>query len=487
MALHLYDTATRSLRAFEPLEPGKVSIYLCGATVQSPPHIGHIRSGLNFDILQRWLAYRGSEVTFVRNVTDIDDKILAKSAEAGLPWWAWAAVNEQAFTTAYDTLGCLRPTYEPRATGHVTEMVELMQRLIDAGHAYAADGDVYFDVRAYPAYGELSGQRIDAMLPAGDTEGEVRKHDPRDFALWKRAKPGEPDTASWPTPWGRGRPGWHLECSAMATRYLGSTFDIHGGGLDLVFPHHENEIAQSRAAGDGFARYWLHNAWVTMSGEKMSKSLGNSLVVSEMVRTWRPVELRYYLGAAHYRSNIEYSPAALAEAASAYRRIERFVSNAQDRLAGFRHLQPEVGQPATGELPQRFIEAMDDDLGVPAALAVIHAAVRDGNARLIAADSESAVQELVGPVLAMTEVLGISPLAWAESEPASLFDKAISHSARQHLIIDALVRVALDQRTAARARKDYAASDTIRDELAAAGVAVEDTADGPRWTLKEAH
>jgi cysteinyl-tRNA synthetase len=271
VSLHLHDTATRSLRRFEPLEPGKASLYVCGATVQGAPHIGHVRSSVNFDILVRWLEHSGHEVSYVRNVTDIDDKILVKAAEAGAEWWAWAAIYERAFSVAYDLLGCRRPSYEPRATGHVTEMVELMQRLIDSGHAYAVDGDVYFDVRTWPSYGELSGQRLDAMQPAGDSEGDSRKRDPRDFALWKRHKDGEPPTASWPTPWGRGRPGWHLECSAMATKYLGARFDIHGGGLDLIFPHHENEQAQSRAAGDAFANYWMHNAWVTMSGEKMSK------------------------------------------------------------------------------------------------------------------------------------------------------------------------------------------------------------------------
>ncbi|MDP9168889.1 MAG: cysteine--tRNA ligase, partial [Actinomycetota bacterium] len=325
MTLHIYDTATRSQREFLPLEPGKASIYLCGATVQAPPHIGHVRSAVNFDILRRWLAHSGYAVTFIRNVTDIDDKILSKSAEAGEPWWAWAALQERNFSAAYEVLGCLPPTYEPRATGHVTEMVELMQRLIESGHAYAIDGDVYFDVRSFASYGSLSGQRLEAMHPAGDTEGELRKRDPRDFALWKRHKDGEPLTASWPTPWGRGRPGWHLECSAMATKYLGPAFDIHGGGLDLVFPHHENEIAQSVAAGDGFARYWMHNAWLTTGGEKMSKSLGNSLFVTEVTKQWRPVEVRYYLGAAHYRSNVEFSPEALDESAAAYRRIENFV------------------------------------------------------------------------------------------------------------------------------------------------------------------
>ena len=325
MTLRLHDTATRAVRDFVPVTPGKASLYLCGATVQAPPHIGHIRSGVSFDICVRWLRVSGYEVTFCRNVTDIDDKILRVAAQDGTAWWAVAERNQRAFTRAYDVLGCLPPDVEPRATGHVPEMIELMDRLTGTGHAYAAGGDVYFDVSSYPEYGALSGQRPDQMRAADDTEGAGGKRDPRDFALWKGHKPGEP---SWPTPWGPGRPGWHLECSAMATKYLGATFDIHGGGLDLVFPHHENELAQSRAAGDGFARYWLHNGLVRLGGEKMSKSLGNSLLVDAMVTRVRPAELRYYLGQAHYRSDIEYSEQALAEAAAAYRRIEGFLVRA---------------------------------------------------------------------------------------------------------------------------------------------------------------
>jgi cysteinyl-tRNA synthetase len=461
VTLHLYDTATRSLRPFEPLEPGKASIYLCGATVQAPPHIGHIRSGVNFDILTRWLSLSGYDVTFLRNVTDIDDKILRKSAEAGRPWWAWATQNEAAFTWAYDTLGCLRPTYEPRATGHITEMIDLMQRLIDTGHAYPSDGDVYYDVRSFPAYGSLSRQNLDAMHPAGDTEGEHRKRDPRDFALWKSSKPGEP---TWPTPWGPGRPGWHLECSAMATRYLGAQFDIHGGGLDLVFPHHENEIAQSVGAGDGFARYWMHNAWLTIGGEKMSKSLGNSLLVTEIVKRWRPVEVRYYLGAAHYRSNMEFSADALDEAAAAYHRIENFYERAVEFVG-------EV--PASGAMCAEFAEAMDDDLGVPLALAAVHNVVREGNSAL-AEGNQVAVSGALASVLAMTDVLGINPQRWHQATSSDLTP-----------VVDALVQVALEQRTAARARKDFAAADAIRDQLAEAGVIVEDTPSGPRWTLKD--
>jgi cysteinyl-tRNA synthetase len=469
VALQLFDSATRSLRPFVPLEPATASIYLCGATVQAPPHIGHIRSGVNFDILRRWLEHTGYDVTFVRNVTDIDDKILAKSAAAGRPWWAWAAINETAFRVAYETLGCLSPTYEPRATGHVPEMIELMQRLIDGGHAYAADGDVYFSVASFANYGALSRQRFDQMHPAGDTEGEERKRDPRDFALWKGHKAGEPLTASWETPWGRGRPGWHLECSAMATKYLGPTFDIHGGGLDLVFPHHENEIAQSNAAGDEFARYWMHNAWLTIGGEKMSKSLGNSLLVTEVVKRWRPVEVRYYLGAAHYRSNVEFSEGALDEAAATYQRIERFIAQAARRLEAVGG-----GELTTTQVPAEFSAAMDDDLAVPRALAVLHEAVRYGNIELPAATTATDVINLAGPVLAMTEVLGLDPRTWASATTGSDLMPTIGN----------LVELALEQRTAARARKDFAASDAIRDQLAAAGIVVEDSPDGPQWTLK---
>jgi cysteinyl-tRNA synthetase len=463
VTLRFYDSETRTVREFIPLEPGKASIYLCGATVQAAPHIGHLRSGLNFDILRRWLTYRGYQVTFVRNVTDIDDKIIAKSAEAGRPWWAHAAMYEAAFREGYEILGCLPPTIEPRATGHVTEMITLMERLIERGHAYAADGDVYFDVKSWPSYGELSGQKIDAMQPAGDSAGDARKRDPRDFALWKSAKPGEP---AWPTPWGDGRPGWHLECSAMAGKYLGPAFDIHGGGLDLIFPHHENEIAQSKAAGDEFARYWMHNGWVTLAGEKMSKSLGNTVLVSEMAKQWRPVELRYYLGAAHYRSAIEYSPEALNEAAVAYGRIERFVLHAIESLGS---TDPDVQT----RLPDEFTAAMDNDLSVPAALAVLHASLRAGNNALESGDKEETFARL-SEVLSMTEVLGLNPLRWRDEN---------GESEQLTETVDHLVRLALQQRQAARQRKDYAAGDAIRDSLAAAGVLVEDTPAGPRWKL----
>ncbi|MEU4579458.1 cysteine--tRNA ligase [Nonomuraea sp. ATR24] len=461
MSLHLYDTATRAIREFVPVEAGRASIYLCGATVQAPPHIGHIRSGVNFDVLRRWMTRSGYDVTFCRNVTDIDDKIIRVAAAEGVPWFVIAERNQRAFTWAYDTLGCLPPTVEPRATGHVPEMIVLMERLIERGHAYASGGDVYFNVRSYEEdYGKLSNQRLENMRPAADTEDESCKGDLRDFALWKGEKPGEP---TWPTPWGPGRPGWHLECSAMATKYLGPTFDIHGGGIDLIFPHHENEIAQSQAAGDGFARYWMHNGMLKIGAEKMSKSLGNSLLIPDMVQKVRPVELRYYLAAPHYRSSIEYSEEALREAAAAYQRIEGFVTRAAEVIHDV---------DADAPLPQAFADALDDDLGTPQALAVVHEVVREGNVALAKGDKE-AVARLLAETQNMLDVLGLDPRSpqW--------------RSAGSDLkpVVDALVAVALEQRKAARARKDYPAADAIRDQLAAAGITVEDTPHGPRWEL----
>ena len=464
MALRFYDTATRSVRDFVPIHQGRVGIYLCGATVQAPPHVGHIRSGIAFDVVRRWLEAKGMDVTFVRNVTDIDDKIIQRGIDEAVPYWDVAMRNERAFARAYDVLGCLPPTYEPRATGHVPEMVALMQRLIDLGHGYAADGDVYFDVRSFPEYGALSGQRLDEMLPATDSDASV-KRDPRDFAMWKGAKPGEP---SWDTPWGPGRPGWHVECSAMAEKYLGDSFDIHGGGLDLIFPHHENEIAQSKAAGGGFAQYWLHNAWVTTAGEKMSKSLGNSLLVDEVVQRIRPVELRYYLAGAHYRSMLEYSDENVVEAGQGYRRIEGFLARARDASGR----DPIVRADAR---PVEFDNAMDDDIAVPQALAVIHEQVRAGNAALAADDAEAAGAAF-DAVLAMVDVLGLNP--WSEPWASSA-----GGGDRHTEVIDALVQVVLDQRQEARARKDYAAADAIRDGLDRIGIRVEDTAHGVRWSL----
>ncbi|HEY6684213.1 MAG TPA: cysteine--tRNA ligase [Propionibacteriaceae bacterium] len=464
-AFRLYDTATQSVRLFEPVVPGRVSIYHCGLTVQSGPHLGHIRKEVVFDVLRRWLTWCGYEVTVIANITDIDDKILIKSAEAGTPWFALAYRFERELHDAYAALGCLPPTYEPRATGHIPEMIEMIKVLIERGHAYPApdsSGDVYFDVKSWPAYGSLSHQNIDDMEAAGDSDPRGKK-DPRDFALWKGHKDTEPETASWVTPWGRGRPGWHLECSAMAGKYLGDEFDIHGGGLDLRFPHHENELAQSRAAGQRFARYWMHNALVTTAGEKMSKSLDNSALVSEVIKRFPARAVRLYLLQPHYRSPIEYSDAAIAESVVALERIDNFVRRAGDV----------VGVIAE-QVPQAFAAAMDDDLGTPAAVAVLHNAVREGNQALEAGETDLVAIRLA-EVMGMLAILGLDAGsgAWKRSVDQQLT-----------AVVDGLVTELLKHREAARERKDFAAADAIRDSLAALGVEVLDTPQGPRWRVR---
>jgi cysteinyl-tRNA synthetase len=454
-SLNLYDTKSRSISAFKPIKKGEVGIYLCGATVQAPPHIGHIRSGVNFDILRRWLIASGYKVNFIRNVTDIDDKILHKAVHEEIPWWEVAQKYERAFTDAYNWLNVLPPTYEPRATGHITQMIELIDKLIENGSAYApGNGDVYLEVRKVKNYLELSNQKLDDLLVSDDADLNYKK-DPRDFALWKAAKKGEP---SWPTPWGDGRPGWHIECSAMAHAYLGESFDIHGGGLDLIFPHHENEIAQSASAGFGFANTWMHNAWVTTSGEKMSKSLGNSLQVVEILKKVRGIELRWYLGSAHYRSMLEFSFEALNESATAFKRIEAFLIRAEAILGK----APEV------LIADEFAKAMNDDLAVPQALAFIAESMRVGNS---AAEDKKVIAKAAGEIRGALSILGCDPK-----------DDAFKSRDSNNAAIDGLIKLALEQRQAARERKDFAAADQIRDQIASLGITVEDTSNGPRWS-----
>jgi cysteinyl-tRNA synthetase len=454
------------------MTPGQVGIYLCGLTVQSVPHIGHLRSAVNYDVMRRWLLHLGLDVTFVRNITDVDDKILVKSQETGRPFWAIAYANKLVLDADYRILNVLPPTYEPLATGHITEMHTLIAELIERGHAYESaegTGDVYFDVPSFAEYGALSGQKPEDMRSAGETPERGKRH-PADFALWKGVKADEPGDASWSSPWGRGRPGWHIECSAMARRYLGAEFDIHGGGLDLTFPHHENEIAQSRSAGLSFARYWVHHALLNLGEAKMSKSLGNVIDVEAVLAMGiRPVELRYYLGVPHYRSRIDYSDEALREAATAYRRIEGFVQRAVEI----------VGSGRPKDVPPAFAAAMNDDLNTSAALAVVHDTIREGNTALAASD-ETGVRAALTEVRAMLGVLGLDPLdaAWHTGDGTGGDLKPI---------VDSLVALALEQRASARTRKDWAAADSVRDQLKNAGVQVEDTPAGPRWTVGEQH
>ena len=472
--MRFYDSATSSIRDFEPVVPGEARIYYCGATVQGEPHVGHIRSALVFDQLARWMRYRGFKVTTVRNVTDIDDKILAKSVESAQPtytgehpneqWWALAYRYEKVFARAYATLGIDPPTYEPRATGHIPEMFELIQRLIDRGHAYPAlddSGDVYFDVRSWEQYGALTRQSVDDMQDSADADPRG-KRDPRDFALWKGYKEGEPLTAAWDSPWGRGRPGWHLECSAMAGKYLGKRFDIHGGGLDLRFPHHENELAQSTAAGDDFANFWMHNGMVTYEGEKMSKSIGNTISPVQMLQQARPLVVRYYLGSAHYRSVLDYRPTSLEEARVAIERVEAFLAATSELM---------VPDPQERRVPQDFADALDDDMNIPRALAVLHEQTRAGNAALAAGSDAS---ECANAVWAMANVLGLISLMNLDGSGAS---------GAEHEALDALIHTILEQRASARAEKDWATADRMRDVLAAAGITVKDGAQGSTWSL----
>lgn len=465
MTLRLHDTRAQQLRDFVPLDPENVTMYVCGPTVQSGPHIGHVRAALSFDLLRRWLAHRYGRVTFVRNVTDIDDKVLANAADTE-PWWALAYRIEQEFTAAYAGIGILPPTYEPRATASIPQMQELIQTLIERGHAYpAADasGDVYFDVRSWTEYGALTRQSVDAMEAAEDADPRGKRN-PQDFALWKGAKSDEPSDATWASPWGAGRPGWHIECSAMAKRYLGSAFDIHGGGLDLRFPHHENELAQSTAAGDEFAAYWVHNGLVTVNGQKMSKSLGNFTLAADVLALRDPLVVRYALAAAHYRSSLDLTESSWDEADAALGRIGTFIARVRRSLPG----SPD--EQSFGVVPDAFAAAMDDDLGVPQALAVLHETVRRGNSAIDAGDQEQAWAAFV-EVDAMARLLGFDELMSSGGDLA------------EHRTLDALVQTMIGQRATARADKDWATADRIRDAIAAAGIVLEDTADGTHWSI----
>ena len=469
MSIRLYDSKAQRLVDFTPRVAGKVGMYVCGPTVQSSPHIGHLRSALAYDLWRRWLTYRGLDVTFVRNVTDIDDKVLDRASESD-PWWAVAYRVELEFTAGYSALGILPPTYEPRATASIPGMQELIATLIGKGHAYVADdgtGDVFFSVASWPQYGSLTNQKPADMAASADAETRG-KRDPRDFALWKGTKAGEPASASWASPWGPGRPGWHIECSAMSRRYLGEAFDIHGGGLDLRFPHHENELAQSTAAGDAFATHWVHNGLVVVDGQKMSKSLGNSIYAAEFLSLARPIVVRYYLGSAHYRSTIDYHAGSLVEAEAAFTRIEGFLARAAEAVES----TPEVEQTGAVAVPDAFAAAMDDDLGVPQALGVLHETVRQGNAALDAGDTAHAAR-LRAEAVAMLGVLGLDPATWASSTEGGAAEVALA-TLVEHLLVE---------RETARSTRDFATADRVRDTLAAAGVTLEDTPTGPKWSL----
>ena len=442
MTLHLYDSKSASLLPFEPLTPGNVGIYVCGPTVQSAPHVGHLRSAVAFDIIASWLRIgHGYKVKLVRNVTDVDDKILVNANEKGVDWRELAVEVETIFNRVYGSIGA-NVEHRPHATAHIPQMIALIEKLIERGHAYQAEGsaNVFFDTASWSEYGELTHQKLENMDGEAIGGGRRAAHD---FALWKAAKPGEPETAAWDSPWGKGRPGWHIECSAMTHSEFGEAFDIHGGGLDLRFPHHENELAQSRAAGYSFATYWMHNGLVTVGGQKMSKSLGNGVSVEEFFEQGSAGAVRYWLGSAHYRSTLDYSPTAIAEAESALGRIRNFIERSGESIAT--------------KVPEEFAAAMNNDFNVPAALAVLHDTVRAGN---------SGDEAAGGKVLAMAQVLGL-PLEKASASAE----------------LAAQVESLLEERKSARANKDFARSDAIRDELNQLGVTIEDTANGTTWSL----
>jgi cysteinyl-tRNA synthetase len=471
VTVRLYDSLRAAVVDLETRVEGQVGMYVCGPTVQSAPHIGHLRSALVYDLWRRWLTARGYAVTFIRNVTDIDDKILAAET-ADEPWYAVAYRVELEFTAGYRALGILPPTYEPRATASIAQMHDLIAALIERGHAYVADdstGDVYFDVRSWSRYGELTRQSPDDMEEAGDAPARA-KRDPRDFALWKGAKADEPASAHWDSPWGAGRPGWHIECSAMAARYLGEAFDIHGGGLDLRFPHHENELAQSTAAGHGFARHWVHNGLVTVGGQKMSKSLGNSVFAADVLAAHRPAVVRYWLGSAHYRSSIDYTPTSLDESREALDRIGFFRARARKRL-GTPNAQFVWAAPIDEAVPPAFAASLDDDLAMPQALAVLHEKVRAGNSALDAGD-DAAVDAALTAVEAMVSVLGIDDAA--ESPSSSIAVKRA---------VSTLVERLIAERRDAREARDFARADRIRDDLAAAGIVLEDSPTATDWSI----
>lgn len=458
--MKLYDSYSRSLRDFVPLKNGEVSMYLCGATVQGSPHIGHMRSTIVFDVLRRYFEFKNLKVLFVRNVTDIDDKILHNAGHEDISWWELAAKYEKEFSNAYESLGNIVPSIEPRATGHIPQMIEMIEKLIEKNHAYVAEGSVWFAVNSFKEYGKLSGQKVEEMLAAQDLD--KGKKDSHDFALWKKSKDGEP---FWNSPWGKGRPGWHIECSAMAKTYLGEKFDIHGGGLDLQFPHHENEIAQSKASGNDFANFWVHNYWVTQSGEKMSKSLGNSLKVNEVLTRFRPIEVRFYLLSAHYRSNLEFSDQALSEAATAFSRIEQFVLRASEKVKN---------NKLNLKFPQEFITAIEDDLATPLTISIIHEYVTRGNTALTS--NASNLIDTLNEVRSMLHLLGLDPMSSNWLSKSSNVEKEA---------LDKLISELLRKRNEARVNKDFALADSMRDALKNAGILIEDGADGSRWTIEK--
>jgi len=463
--MRVFNTLGRIYEDFVPRDPGKVSMYVCGPTVQSEPHVGHGRFAVAFDVVRRYLIWSGFDVTYVQNVTDVEDKIIAAAQELGIPVEDLAVRMTGTFAEVFRKLGVLEPDVEPKATEHIAQMQAMITTLIERGHAYESGGDVYFSVRSFPGYGKLSGHRVDELISGARVEPDERKRDPLDFALWKAMKPGEP---WWDSPWGPGRPGWHIECSAMSLEYLGNGFDIHAGGTDLIFPHHENEIAQSEASTNArFARYWLHNEMINLGGEKMAKSTGHVIDLAEAIERFSPMAVRLFYLRAHYRTPQEYSEDLLADAKSA-----------AERLWAFHRRGEPSGEPDT-DIIGRFVEVMDDDFNTPEAVSLLFDVVREGNRIL---DTGGDADRHLATFATIAGVLGLVPPDTDLSEVGDrVADLAETLGVEPGSTPAATLDRLLEARAKARADKDWATADAIRDRFGELGIVIEDTADGARW------
>ena len=478
MTLRIYNTLSGKKEVFEPVEPGRVGMYVCGPTVYDSCHIGHARSIITFDVIARYLKAKGFDVTYVRNFTDIDDKIINRANELGMDTRVLADKYIKEFYEDMDALNVERPALEPRATDHIDQIIKVIDKLIEKGIAYRIDNDVYYAVELFKGYGKLSGRRLKDMEAGARVEIDKRKHNPFDFALWKSSKPGEP---AWDSPWGKGRPGWHIECSAMSIEYLGETFDIHGGGKDLIFPHHENEIAQSEAAfGKPFVKYWIHNGFVNINKEKMSKSLGNFLMIKDIIKKYNPEAVRLFLLSNHYRSPIDFTDQALFEANSGLDKIYALLDRVEKQI-GHRSDNDDIQQNAFWE---QFCSAMDDDFNTALGIGILFDAVRNAN-RLLD-ENKSLSKDVIKSVLSyradickMGSILGIitkSPeVYFARKKSLGLEEKSIDSE-----MIDKMIK----ERIEARKAKNWAKADQIRKKLGELNIIIEDRPEGTVWKVK---
>jgi cysteinyl-tRNA synthetase len=476
MPIRIYNTLTKSKQPFEPVVPGKVQIYVCGPTVYDSCHVGHARSVIVFDVVVRYLRAMGYQVTYVRNFTDVDDKIIKRAGEVGMAPLQLAEKYIAEFHRDMDALNVMRADHEPRVTDHIKDIIAIVERLMEKNAAYVADGDVFFAVEAFERYGKLSGRKLEDMIAGSRIEINTRKRNPYDFVLWKAAKPGEP---SWTSPWGRGRPGWHIECSAMSRRLLGETFDIHGGGKDLIFPHHENEIAQSEAAhAKPFAHYWMHNGFVNINNEKMSKSLNNFLMIKDILRAYHPETVRLFLLTSHYRSPIDFADQHLKETEKALDKIYSVLKRLDEEAA----IGTTIDASISTAYWKDFCTAMDDDFNTAKGIGILFNLIKEANRLLDEGTKEQAgsvtLTDLATDLLRMGNMLGIMQQPWR-----AFFEQRTKNQLQEVAIsrdtIDALVA----ERMAARKNKDWKRADEIRDQLREAGIVLEDKADGTHWKV----